>query len=81
MELRELTPKEFIILQNKFPSYIILAGRTFSNLTVILVMENQGCFQVFYTENGFKSFDVHKYRTLKDAFEDYDNAYVLEQDF
>lgn len=81
MELKDLTIDDFIKLQNRFQDYIILAGRSFYNLTVILMMKNQFDFSVLYTENDFLSFNVHRYCCLKDAFEDYDNAYVIERGF
>ncbi len=81
MKLKDLTMQDFMLLQNKFKDCVILAGRCFCNLTVILIMKNQYDFSVLYTENNFFSFNVHRYRCLKDAFEDYDNAYAVERGF
>lgn len=81
MKLKDLTMQDFMLLQNKFKDCVILAGRYFYNLTVILIMKNQYDFSVLYTENNFLSFNVHRYRCLKDAFEDYDNAYAVERGF
>lgn len=81
MELKDIQLKDFIVLQNRFPDLVIIAGRSFYNLTVILTMRNQYDFSVLYTENDFASFNTHRYACLKDAYEDYDNAYVIERGF
>ena len=78
-KLKDLELKDFMILQNRFCNSVIIAGRSFANLTVILTMANQYDFSVLYTENNFNSFNTHRYCCLKDAYEDFNNAYVIER--
>lgn len=78
-ELTRFTPKDYMLLQNRFQDYTIIAGKKLANLIVVIAMKNQNEFAVVYTEDNFVTFNVHKYMCLEDAYPDYNNAYVLEK--
>jgi hypothetical protein len=77
MEFRELTKEEYITLYNHL-HVTILSGRTFHNLTVLLTYDNPFLFKVLYSENNFNSHTEHIYSNLRDAYEDFSNAYAIE---
>lgn len=77
MEFRDLTREEYMYFNNQVQD-TILCGRTFHNLLVLLVYVNPFLFKVLYSENNFNSHTEHIYSNLKDAYEDFDNAYAIE---
>ena len=78
MILQDMPVNSLYAIQQKFIDYVVLSGKYFQNMMVILAMKAPYDFAVLYTTNQFMSFTVHRYRTLKEAFNDYDNAYIKQ---